>query len=87
VASAAAIGVRAGGGSSRIFKVWPEVGYPLRLERVVVVQPRDGDHRCPHWQVFGIVGSVGVNWFVRIDHAGSIGPKPQANLKGTSSRK
>ncbi len=83
MASAAAIGARMGLGSSRVFKMRPEVEDPLHFERVVVVQPRDADHRCPAWQVFRIVRSVGVNGVVWIDHGDSIGLEGQANLKAT----
>jgi hypothetical protein len=82
-----AIAARASGETSRVFKVWPEVGDPFGFEGFLVVQPRDADHWCSAWQVFGIIGSVGVMGVVWIDHAGRIGPERQANLKATSSRK
>jgi len=74
-------------GSSRVFKVRPEVGDPFGLESVVIVEPRDADHRRRAGKVFGVIGSVGMVRFVWIDHAGRIGPERQANLKATSSRK
>src|SRR6185503_2787054 len=53
-----AIAARSKGISSRVFKVWPEVGDPFRFEAVVVVEPRDADDRRRAGKVFRVIGSV-----------------------------